>query len=137
MTVAKSTKKKSVRKNPVVARKPLTKEFISHMGFIKAIYHTPIGMWKLYKRFGTKWKLLGAVRGTAKTTEKNLLAKLPKEPTKAAMKKKTVRKKNPLQKYVCYVGGQFPDTEKGKKECVEFAHRFANKHGVVVHVYKA
>lgn len=103
MTIAKkrpAVKRKAIKKNPVVAKKPLTKEFISRVGYIKAVYHAPIEMWKLYKRHGNLWKLLGAVRGTAKTTEKNLLAKLPKEPTKASLlKKKPVRRivKNPVR----------------------------------------
>jgi hypothetical protein len=138
MTVTKKrqvAKPKTRRKNPVVAKKPLTKEFISHAGYIKAVYHASIEMWKLYKRHGNLWKLLGAVRGTAKTTDKQLIAKLP--PGKRQIAKKPVRKKNPLKKYVCYVGPEFPDTEQGKSDCLAFAQRFANKYGVVAHVYKA
>jgi hypothetical protein len=131
------------KKNPIVAKKPLTKEFISHAGFIKAVYHAPIGMWKLYKRFGIKWRLLGAVRGTAKTTEKKLLISIsaPKskkvKPISTLKKKAPVRKKNPLGKWVVYVGDQFADTEHGKKAAFEYAQRFSNKYGVAVHVYKA
>ena len=47
------------------------------------------------------------------------------------------RKKNPLGKWVAYVGEQFPDTVKGKADCLAFAKRFADKHQVVTHVYKA
>lgn len=145
MTLRRAVLKKPLAKpkrNPVVSKKPLIKEFISHAGYIKAVYHAKIEIWKLYKRIGQSWKLLGAVRGTAKLTEKGLIAKLPKLPrekTKAEMAKKKVpaRKKNPLGKYVCYVGEQFPDTEAGKKACLEFAQRFANKYGVSAHVYKA
>jgi hypothetical protein len=126
------TKKKPRKKNPVVAKKPLTKEFISHVGYIKAVYHEPIEMWKLYKRQGAAWKLLGAVRGTARTTDKQLIAKIP-----AGEKKRPIRKSNPLKKWIFFVGPQFPDTDKGKQECAEFAQRFANKYGVVGHVYKA
>ncbi len=97
MTLRRAVLKKPLAKpkrNPVVSKKPLIKEFISHAGYIKAVYHAKIEIWKLYKRIGQSWKLLGAVRGTAKTTEKQLIAKLPPG-------KRQVAKKAPVRKKAC------------------------------------
>lgn len=52
---------------------------------------------------------------------------------KPAPAKRVVRKKNPLSKYIVFVGPQF-DTLLAARE---FAQNFANQHKLPVHVYKA
>lgn len=86
-----------------------------------------VALHSLYKALSKKKK----APANRKAAVKKTVAK--KAPAKSPVK----RAANPLKKWIVFVGPQFPDTEKGKQDALEFAQRFADQHKVAVHVYKA
>lgn len=84
---------------------------------------------KRKKATKTKAKPRKTLIRKAPARKKNLgIAKAKPSPAK-----RVVRKKNPLSKYIVFVGPQF-DTLLAARE---FAQNFANQHKLPVHVYKA
>jgi len=64
--------------------------------------------------------------GTRRKSEKGSITGIPGRQT------------NPLKKWIVFlIDEQFPDTEKGKADALAFAQRFADKHKVMLGVYKA